>query len=310
MKQCGRCGEWAPDRARFCPECGARLASATAVEERRKVVTVVFADVVGSTALGERVDPETLRWAMQRWFERMGQAVERHGGTIEDYRGDGVMAVFGIPVTHEDDALRATRAALDMREAGSALRAELLQARGVDLLVRIGLNTGQAATGSRRDGGTFTTGDAVNVAARLEQAAPVGEILLGGDTYRLVEHAVEAEVDRAADGQGQAGRDRGLPSARGRADRAGAAAAHERADGRPRGRVVARGARPSSARAAGARASCAPSSARPGSASRGSWPSSPARSPARRRSPAAAACPTARRSRGGRSWRHSARAGC
>ena len=190
MKQCGRCGEWAPDRARFCPECGTRLAAAVAVEERRKVVTVVFADVVGSTALGERVDAETLHWAMQRWFDRMRRAVERHGGTIEDYRGDGVMAVFGIPVAHEDDALRAARAALEMRDAGRELGAP----RGVALRVRIGLNTGQAATGSRADGRSFTTGDAVNVAARLEQAAPVGEILLGAATYRLVAHAVEAEA--------------------------------------------------------------------------------------------------------------------
>ena len=93
---------------------------------------MLFADVVGSTALGERVDPETLRWAMQRWFDRMRQAVERHGGTIENYIGDAVMAVFGIPVAHEDDALRAARAALDMREAGRALRAELQEARGVE----------------------------------------------------------------------------------------------------------------------------------------------------------------------------------
>jgi class 3 adenylate cyclase len=83
--------------------------------ERRKVVTVLFADVVGSTALGERVDAETLRWAMQRWFVRMGNAIERHGGTIENYIGDAIMAVFGIPAAHEDDALRAVRAAADMR---------------------------------------------------------------------------------------------------------------------------------------------------------------------------------------------------
>ena len=95
------------------------------METRRKVVTVVFADVVGSTALGERVDPETLRWAMQRWFGRMRDAVERHGGTVENYIGDAVMAVFGIPVAHEDDALRAVRAAVEMREevVGAARRA-------------------------------------------------------------------------------------------------------------------------------------------------------------------------------------------
>jgi class 3 adenylate cyclase/tetratricopeptide (TPR) repeat protein len=161
--------------------------------ERRKVVTVVFADVVGSTALGERVDPETLRWAMQHWFERMAEAIERHGGTIENYVGDAVMAVFGIPVAHEDDALRAVRAAADMREQIALLRGELERERGVELAVRIGVNTGEAVTGLSRTGGSFTTGDIVNVGARLEQSAQPGDILLGRDTFRLVRHAVEAE---------------------------------------------------------------------------------------------------------------------
>jgi class 3 adenylate cyclase/tetratricopeptide (TPR) repeat protein len=161
--------------------------------ERRKVVTVVFADVVGSTALGERVDPETLRWAMQRWFERMAEAIERHGGTIENYVGDAVMAVFGIPVAHEDDALRAVRAAADMREQIAVLRDEMERERGVGLAVRIGVNTGEAVTGLSRTGGSFTTGDIVNVGARLEQSAKPGDILLGRDTFRLVRHAVEVE---------------------------------------------------------------------------------------------------------------------
>jgi class 3 adenylate cyclase/tetratricopeptide (TPR) repeat protein len=161
--------------------------------ERRKVVTVVFADVVGSTALGERVDPETLRWAMQRWFGRMAEAIERHGGTVENYVGDAVMAVFGIPVAHEDDALRAVRAAADMREQVAVLRGELVRERGVELAVRIGVNTGEAVTGISRTGGSFTTGDIVNVGARLEQSARPGDILLGRDTFRLVRHAVEAE---------------------------------------------------------------------------------------------------------------------
>jgi class 3 adenylate cyclase/tetratricopeptide (TPR) repeat protein len=161
--------------------------------ERRKVVTVLFADVVGSTALGERVDAETLRWAMQRWFVRMGNAIERHGGTIENYIGDAVMAVFGIPAAHEDDALRAVRAAADMREEVVALRRELARERGVELAVRIGVNTGEAVTGVAVRGGFFTTGDIVNVGARLEQSARPGDILLGRDTFRLVRHAVDAE---------------------------------------------------------------------------------------------------------------------
>jgi class 3 adenylate cyclase len=163
------------------------------VETRRKVVTVVFADVVESTALGERVDPETLRWAMERWFDRMRDVVERHGGTVENYIGDGIMAVFGIPVAHEDDALRAVRAAEEMRDAVSGLREELRRERAIEFSVRIGVNTGPAVTGGAPAGGSFTAGDTVNTAARLEQAARPGDVLLGQDTYRLVRHAVDAE---------------------------------------------------------------------------------------------------------------------
>jgi class 3 adenylate cyclase len=128
-----------PDGSRFCPACGAQVSVAAVTGERRKVVTIVFADVVGSTALGERVDSETLRWAMQRWFVRMRDVVESHGGTVENYIGDAVMAVFGIPVAHEDDALRAVRAAASMREQVQALGEELLRERGVELSVRMGV---------------------------------------------------------------------------------------------------------------------------------------------------------------------------
>ena len=161
--------------------------------QRRKVVSVVFADVVGSTAMGERVDPETLRWAMQRWFGRMRDVVERHGGMVENYVGDAVMAVFGIPVAHEDDALRAVRAAAEMRDEVAGLRDELRRERGVELAVRIGVNTGEAVTGPAASGGSYTAGDTVNVAARLEQAARPGDIVVGCDTFRLVRHAVDAE---------------------------------------------------------------------------------------------------------------------
>ena len=155
------------------------MSAARVAGERRKVVTIVFADVVGSTALGERVDPETLRWAMQRWFVRMRDVVEAHGGTVENYIGDAVMAVFGIPVAHEDDALRAVRAAATMREQVAALRDELRAERGVELSVRIGVNTGEAVTGDAAAGGFFTAGDIVNSAARLEQSARPGDILVG-----------------------------------------------------------------------------------------------------------------------------------
>src|SRR5918911_871331 len=124
----------------------------------RKVVTVVFCDVIGSTALGDSVDPEALRGVLARYFDRMKGIVEQHGGSVEKFIGDAVMAVFGVPVAHEDDALRAVRAAADMRAA--------LPELGIQ--ARIGVNTGEVVTGTEE---RLATGDAVNVAARLEQAA-------------------------------------------------------------------------------------------------------------------------------------------
>src|SRR6188472_1916010 len=134
MAVCARCGTANPDGAKFCNECAAPLAEAAVAREQRKVVTVLFCDVSGSTALGERIDPEALRGVMARYFEVAKTAIERHGGTVEKFIGDAVMAVFGVPAVHEDDALRAARAALELRE-----RAELD--------VRIGVNTGEVVTG-------------------------------------------------------------------------------------------------------------------------------------------------------------------
>jgi class 3 adenylate cyclase len=175
---CADCGYQAAEAFRFCPECGAALAATG--QEQRKVVTILFCDVVGSTTLGETSDPETLRALLAKYFERMKEIVERHEGTVEKFIGDAVMAVFGIPVVHEDDALRACRAALEMREAFPEL--------GVD--GRIGVTTGEVVTGTEE---RLATGDAVNVAARLQQAAQRGSVLLGEPTLRLVREAVEVE---------------------------------------------------------------------------------------------------------------------
>jgi class 3 adenylate cyclase len=164
------------------------------VVEARKTVTVVFADVSGSTALGERLDPEAFRRVMERYFSEARTALECHGGTVEKFIGDAVMAVFGIPAAHEDDALRAVRAARDMQEALARLNADLQRERGVTLGVRTGINTGEAVVGDPSGGQFYATGDAVNVAARLEQAASADEILLGEETYRLVRDAVDAEA--------------------------------------------------------------------------------------------------------------------
>jgi class 3 adenylate cyclase len=161
--------------------------------EARKYVTVVFADVSGSTALGERLDPETLRHVMERYFAEARQALERHGGTVEKFIGDAVMAVFGIPAAHEDDALRAVKAAADMRAAIAALNESLERERGLTLAVRTGINTGEVVAGDPSGGQFFASGDAVNVTARLEQAAAPGEILLGEETYRQVRDAVRVE---------------------------------------------------------------------------------------------------------------------
>ncbi len=161
--------------------------------EVRKTVTVVFADVTGSTSLGERLDPERMRDVMSRYFERMRQVLEHHGGTIEKFIGDAVVAVFGVPLLHEDDALRAVRAAYEMRAALSTLSDELELESGLRLEARIGVNTGEVVAGDHASGQTFVTGDCVNVAARLQQHAAPGEIVIGDATRTLVRDAVRTE---------------------------------------------------------------------------------------------------------------------
>jgi class 3 adenylate cyclase/tetratricopeptide (TPR) repeat protein len=158
----------------------------------RKTVTIVFCDVTESTRLGETLDPESHRRLMSRYFEEMRGAIERHGGTVEKFIGDAVMAVFGVPTVHEDDALRAVRAAAEMRERLRELNSELEETFGLTLEMRIGVNTGEVVAGDPEAGHHLVTGDAVVVAKRLEEAAPPGQILLGKATYPLVSHAVDA----------------------------------------------------------------------------------------------------------------------
>src|SRR4029453_16623863 len=162
--------------------------------EARKTVTIVFSDVAGSTSLGDRLDPEALRRVMERYFAEMRRVLERHGGTVEKFIGDAVMAVFGIPATHEDDALRAVRAAAAMRDRLADLNEEFERERGFSLQVRTGVNTGEVVTGDPSEGQFYATGDAVNVAARLEQSAQTGEVLLGEQTYRLPPGGAPAET--------------------------------------------------------------------------------------------------------------------
>jgi class 3 adenylate cyclase/tetratricopeptide (TPR) repeat protein len=193
MKVCAACGVENPDIARFCLACGTQLAEARPPQETRKVVTIVFSDLKGSTSLGEALDSEALREVMTRYFDAMRGELERHGGVIEKFIGDAVMAVFGLPRLHEDDALRAVRAAAGMQAALEALNHELQLVYGVQLANRTGVNTGEVVAGDPTSGQRLVTGDAVNVAARLEQAAGEREVLLGELTYRLVRDDVEVE---------------------------------------------------------------------------------------------------------------------
>jgi class 3 adenylate cyclase/tetratricopeptide (TPR) repeat protein len=205
MVTCSSCGQENPEGFRFCGNCGASLEPVPAPRETRKTVTVVFSDVTGSTALGEQLDPESLRRVMGRYFDEMKAVVEAHEGTVEKFIGDAVMAVFGIPIVHEDDALRAVRAAAEMRDRLAALNEELERDWGVRIEVRTGVNTGEVVAGDGSGGQRFATGDAVNVAKRFEEAAPPGEILLGETTWRLVRDAVDVErlEDLALKGKGK-----------------------------------------------------------------------------------------------------------
>jgi class 3 adenylate cyclase len=182
MSLCPSCSHENQIGAKFCSKCGVSLEeAASTAQEMRKIVTVLFCDVVGFTTLGEHSDPEPVRQLMGRYFAEMRKIVERHGGIVEKFIGDAVMAVFGIPQSHEDDALRAVRAAAEMQAAVEPLKLE----------IGIGINTGEVVTGS---GETFATGDAVNVAARLEQATSPGEILIGTETLGLVRDVVRVEA--------------------------------------------------------------------------------------------------------------------
>ena len=180
---CPQCHEHNPEQARFCHACGKQLAAAPPLEER-KVASVLFADLVGSTELAGAQDPERTRALLDRFYEAMAVEIEAAGGTVEKFIGDAVMAAFGAPAAHEDHAERALHAAL-------AMRRRLEELFGDRLALRIGVNTGDVVVGRPREGSSFVTGDAVNVAARLEQAAAPGEIVVGERTVSAVRGAFE-----------------------------------------------------------------------------------------------------------------------
>src|SRR3954462_2856795 len=222
MQLCPNCGEENPAKFRLCGFCGTPLAPAVPVQEVRKLVTILFCDLKGSTSLGEQLDSESLRETMSRYFDAMSAAITRHGGTIEKYIGDAVMAVFGLPRVHEDDALRAVRAAREMQEALAGLNEGLQRTYGITLENRTGVHTGEVVTGDSSTGQRLVTGDPVNTAARLEQAAPANEVLIGELTYRLVRDAVEVEAVDPLELKGKAERVRAyrLKAVRGEESRA------------------------------------------------------------------------------------------
>jgi class 3 adenylate cyclase/tetratricopeptide (TPR) repeat protein len=200
---CVACGRENGADARFCDSCGSQLRVQVTDAEMRKVVTVVFTDVAGSTALGERLDPESLRRVMWRYFDTMQATLERHGGTVEKFIGDAVVAVFGVPAVHEDDALRGVRAAFEMRDDLERINEDFVREYGVRIATRTGVNTGEVIVGNTAVDQKLATGDALNVAARLEQAAQKGEVLIGTATYRLVRDAVIAEAAPAVVAKGK-----------------------------------------------------------------------------------------------------------
>ncbi len=193
MGTCARCGAAIRALHRFCGQCGARLDAGAAGDEIRRHATVITSDLKGSTALGERLDPETLREALTLYFDEMRAVFESHGGTIEKIIGDAIVAVFGLPVRHEDDALRAVEAAFVSRGALAALNDTLDERWGVRLQVRTGVSTGDVLFGEASLGKHVLTGDTMKVASAMEQNAPQGEVLIAESTYQAVRGLVEVE---------------------------------------------------------------------------------------------------------------------
>src|SRR5689334_4281699 len=185
---CPACGAQVPEGSRFCPECGQRLVAAP---DERRLLSVLMADLVGYTAMAETADPEHIKNLVDRCFQRLVGDVTSFGGRLDKIVGDQIVAQFGAPVAHEDDAERAVRAALRMRDTLCALARET----DVPIQMRIGVNTGEVLVGALRAGGDPTVmGDVVNTASRLQTAAAPGQVLVGFTTYAATRGAVEYEA--------------------------------------------------------------------------------------------------------------------
>jgi class 3 adenylate cyclase/tetratricopeptide (TPR) repeat protein len=203
MRGCPSCGTENPDIARFCLACGAPLEAEQRPEEERKPVTALFVDIVGSTSRAEELDPENVLALLEPYYARLRHELERFGGTVEKFIGDAVVAVFGAPVVHEDDAERAVRAAFAVVDAISRLNEE---DSSRDLRVRVGVTTGDAivSLGARSgEGRGFAWGDVLNTAARIQSAAPVNGILVGDETYHETASAIEYRARDAIEAKGK-----------------------------------------------------------------------------------------------------------
>jgi class 3 adenylate cyclase len=200
--RCEACGQANPPGARFCSSCGAPLEAVTPQQEERKLVSVLFIDLVDSTARADRADPEDVRDLLQIYHREAKECIERYGGVLEKFIGDAVMALFGAPVAHGDDAERAVRAGLRVLERIEHLNEE----HQLDLAARAAVNTGEAIVSVEhaRRGGALATGDVVNTAARLQNAAPAGRVIVGAETYRATRHAVRYEELAAIEAKGKA----------------------------------------------------------------------------------------------------------
>src|ERR671916_2457584 len=204
MPFCPSCGRDNPDDASFCSRCGSPLADAMRSGRERKVVTVLFADLVGFTSRSERLDPEDVQAALTPYFTRLREELERRGGTVEKFIGDAVMAIFGAPTSHEDDPERAVRAALAIRDAMAEMNE---QDADLDLHVRVGVDTGDALVSlgaSPLHGEGMAAGDVVNTAARLQTAAPIDGILVDEATYRATGRVIAYEPADAVAAKGKA----------------------------------------------------------------------------------------------------------
>src|SRR5712692_9787975 len=195
MPVCTSCGEDNPERARFCLACAAPLADVpSGTRKERKFAAALFADLVGTTSLGEREDPEVVQSVVNRAFDRLAEEVERYGGLLEKFMGDAILAVFGVPTAHEDDPERAVRAAIEMQAVLGELNRAFAAEAKPGLEMRIGVEAGEVLVDLDRAGGSrerMLTGDAVNVAARLQTAAKPWQIVVGPAVYAATKNVVD-----------------------------------------------------------------------------------------------------------------------